>query len=288
MAVFADLPAEVRIQIWELCVLPVEPAVFVWGTGASSPADYRDVPFPRVRKRRYPRVTNTCRESRAHLLSPSIAHRYHIGRDHRPLAPDLDVIFLRWPTHLRRMRMVIDLAIKYGNPAPWPAQAARLALSQDCADLRSNVMLGTEFERGRLLETLLCHAGPHRALREVSLVCVASDVDLDVPDPWVDLAEWAPAKSPVHERETLLAMRALLATELDAADRIWACRPHRPVDPAWVPPGGRMDRTAVSVKRMVKPGLVKERSWWRGSAFKVKMVGLARWWVTATQSQTPR
>lgn len=289
MAVFADLPAELRVQIWELCVFPLEPAVFVWGTGASSKADYyhKDVPFPRVRKRRYPLVTNTCRESRRHLLSPRVADHYHIGLDHRPLNPEIDIIFLRWPAHLHRMRMVTKLAIKYGNPAPWPAQVTRIAMSQECADLRNNVMFGTDFERGELFETLLCHQQPqsHRALKEVSLVCIGSEVDLDVPDPWVDLAEWMPARATVQERETVLAMRALLARELDVADRLWACRPHRTVDPAWEPPED-MERTALCVKRMVKPGLVRERSWWKGNALRTKVAGLARWWVR--QSQTSR
>lgn len=294
MAVFADLPAELRIQIWELCVLPVEPGVFVWGTGTSRKADYyeKDVPFPRVRKRRYPLVTNTCRESRHHLLSQPIADRYHIGQDHRPLDPDLDIIFLRWPAHLHRMRMVIKLAIKYGNPAPWPARVTRLALSQECADLCNNVLFGTDFERWRLFETLLCQRPPQqgRTLKEVSLVCVDdSEVDLDVPDPWVVLADWTPAWSAtVQEREAVLAMRALLARELDMADRAWACRPHRPVDPGWVAPPEDMERTTLCVKRMVKPGLGtrREPSRGRGSALKMKVAGLARWWVR--QSQTSR
>lgn len=303
MAVFADLPAELRIQIWELCVLvSVEPGVFVWGTGTIRKADdnlycEKEVPFPRVRKQRYPLVTNTCRESRHLLLSQSIADRYHIGQDHRPLDPDVDIIFLRWPAHLHRMRMVIKLAIKYGNPTPWPARVTRLALSQECADLCNNVLFGTEFERWRLFETLLCQHHHHhqqrpqqRTLREVSLVCVDSEVDLDVPDPWVVLADWTPARATtVQERDAVLAMRALLAKELDMADRAWACRPHRPVDPGWVAPPEDMDRTALCVKRMVKPGLVVEREpshRGRRDSLKMKMAGLARWWVR--QSQTSR
>ncbi|KAJ4387693.1 hypothetical protein N0V93_008292 [Gnomoniopsis smithogilvyi] len=288
MAVFADLPAELRIQIWELCVHhSVEPGVFVWGTGTNrKKADYyqqRDVPFPRVRKRRYPLVTNTCSESRHHLLSPSVADRYHIGQDHRPLDPDIDIIFLRWPAHLHRMRMVIKLAIKYGNPQPWPARVTRLALSQECADLcHNNIMFGTDFERWRLFETLLCHqrALPQRALREVSLVHVGSEVDLDVPDPLVELAEWTPARSTMHERETLLTMRARLAKELEAADRAWAYRPHRQDDAAAEAPEGT-GRTALCVKRMVIPGSVTERSRW-----KMRMASMARWWVRQSQAAT--
>lgn len=296
MAVFADLPAELRIQIWELSVLlSVEPGVFVWGTGTIRKADNlyceKEVPFPRVRKQRYPLVTNTCRESRHHLLSQPIADRYHIGQDHRPLDPDVDIIFLRWPAHLHRMRMVIKLAIKYGNPTPWPARVTRLALSQECADLCNNVLFGTEFERWRLFETLLCQHQHQRTLKEVSLVCVESEVDLDVPDPWVVLADWTPARAAtVQERDAVLAMRALLAKELDMADRAWACRPHRPVDPGWVAPPEDMDRTALCVKRMVKPGLgvggTEPGHRGRRDSLRLKMAGLARWWVR--QSQTSR
>lgn len=296
MAVFADLPAELRIQIWELCVhLTVEPGVFVWGNGTSRKADCyprKDVPFsPRVRKRRYPLVTNTCRESRHHLLTPRIAHRYHIGQDHRPLDPDRDIIFLRWPAHMHRMRMVIKLAIKYGNPQPWPARVTRLALSPECVELcknsnNNNVMFGTDFERWRLFETLLCpHRRPHRALKEVSLVHLGPDVDLEALDPWVELAEWTPARSITvqEKRDTVWAMRALLAKELDMADRAWACRPHRPIDAAWEPPE-EMERTALCVKRMVKPGLVREPSRWKGAALKMRMAGLARWWLRQSQA----
>ncbi|KAJ4405428.1 hypothetical protein N0V82_010314 [Gnomoniopsis sp. IMI 355080] len=300
MAVFADLPAELRTQIWELCVqLAVEP-------GAAADDDYYHQPFvPRVRKRRYPLVTNTCRESRYHLLTPHVAQRHYIGQDHRPLDPDRDIIFLRWPAHMHRMRMVITLAIKYGNPQPWPARVTRLALSQECcADLCNNnendMMLGgADFERCRLLETLLCppNRRSHRhALKEVSLVHVGPDVDLEVSDPWVELAEWTPGSRSSttmvqEERDMVLAMRALLAKELDMVDRAWACHPHHgPVDAAWAPSEERereselMERTALCVKRMVKPGLVREPSRWKAAALKMRMAGLARWWLRQSQA----
>lgn len=305
MAVFADLPAELRIQIWELCVhLSMEPGVFVWGTGAGrkTKTDYykqKDVPFPRVRKRRYPLVTNTCRESRHYILTPHIADRYHIGQDHRPLDPDIDIIFLRWPAHLHRMRMVIKLAIKYGNPQPWPVRVTHLALSKECADLSSenstdtntnpngNEILGPDFERWRLFETLLSHQRPQRTLKEVSLVHVDSLVDLDEPDPWVELAEWTPsgAKSTmtVQERETVAAMHARLAKELHLADLASSCRRRRPHDDPLpeVNPVVSTEKTAVCVKRMVKPGPVTERSRW-----KARMAALARWWVKQSQAIT--
>lgn len=288
MAVFADLPAELRLQIWELSVVAVEPAVFMWGAGsrALDPVDCENVPFPRVRKRRYPLVTNTCRESRAHLLSRPLATRYHIGQAYRPLDPDLDVVFLRWPAQLNRMSTVINLAIGYGNRYPWPAQVRHLALSHECAaaDLWNHDVPGAQPARTALFQTLMCNRSPGCTMKSVSLVCVASDVDLDVPDPWVGLADWSPAKTTVQERETVLALRAVLAKEMETAERSCMWRPHSFFPP--IPGSGQDDaRTVVDVKRMVRPGFVPESRRWKGNAWIARVAALARWWATTRHSQ---
>lgn len=289
MAVFADLPAEIRLQIWELTAVPTQ-AVFIWGK-AVRPPGYTGWtaavhPYqPQVLKPRFPAALNICAESRAHLLSPALAARYHIGKPLRPWDPSLDVVFIQWPEHMRRMLSAIDLAVRYGNPDPWPARTTHLALSHACMDTRDGSANGDQ--RRALLHALLAHRpdggeeGPRRgraALREVSLVAPTEgspggEIDLISEAQCVALAEWSGAGVGWRRVVEVEAMHAELASEVAFFDGILARRGEEGL--YW---------TVVSVKRMFRLGTAsmdevdEARNWWRMNVVAERLVGLARWW----------
>ncbi|CAN8105125.1 unnamed protein product [Discula destructiva] len=302
MAVFADLPVEIRLQIWELCALP-EQAVFLWGKPVRpwpQPLEQHARHFhPQVAHPRPPAL-NTCAESRAYLLSPAIAARYHIGQTHRPLDPALDVLLLPSPAHMRQVSNAIYLATRYGNPDPWPARFVRLALSPECMDddddddddHADTAFVGVEGERRGLFETLLADRLRPRRLRDISLVVATvvapgradggggggggggnggGAIDLESEARLVVLRDWSGAGASSRYLKDVDKMRARLASELQWTDQIYKLV--RGEDP--------IDRPTITVKRLARVGEVEAgqvRDWWKGHALADRLIELARRW----------